>query len=221
MRRGQPKLIVDRLEEIERKRYESIVAKCHPPIFELAELWKEQIEGLKALGPSPPPELVAELEACIERRLTMIHRKYSGPTPPEPNRFAAQIIFSNKALTSKKDELGILEGLHWERFKTPLIQDIQGMQARDGRAARRVLQTGRDYEALRCDHKKPKPFKGNLEHWNMFEVLWGLGIENLTPLEMADFFDSYCPCNADHDPDALKQLRARFCEALSRATDSR
>lgn len=31
-----------------------------------------------------------------------------------------------------------------------------------------------------------RPFKGNLEHQNMFEVSWGFGIEKLSPDELSD-----------------------------------
>jgi hypothetical protein len=210
MRRGQA-----RVEK--RKLRDAIVEKCHPAIFDLAQLWKEHIEALRAFGQNPPRELIAKLEAHTERQLEEIHRRYSGTVPPDPNTFAAQTIFSKEALAGKTDEQGIAELLHWERHKTPLVQDVQKMEARNGEAARRVLQTGLEYEALRCEQKRPKPFKGNLEHSNMFETLYGFGLERLTSEELAEFFDTYCPCETEtHDPDSLRKHRARFERDLKR-----
>lgn len=60
--------------------------------------------------------------------------------------------------------------------------------------------------------------EGNLEHSNVFETLWGFGVELLTQEELADFFDKYCPCGIDpHDPDGLKKQRARFKRILQKA----
>jgi hypothetical protein len=217
MRRGEPKVITEELKRRAEKRHESIVAKCHPAIFDLAQLWKEHIEALKALGQNPPRELTAELEARTDKRLSAIHQKYSGPAPPPPNTFAAQTIFSDAALQEgAPPELGFLEDLHFQRHGVPLKLDLERAEARDGEAARRLQRTERDYEELRCDHRPIPPFKGNLEHSNIFQLLWGFGAEKLTPEELADFFDSYCPCACAHDPDALKKLRARFQKALAR-----
>jgi hypothetical protein len=71
------------------------------------------------------------------------------------------------------------------------------------------LRTAGDLEALRCN-RKIKAFKGEIEHRNMFENLWGFGLEKLTPEELVFFFDEYCPCGKFHDPDALKKARNRF-----------
>lgn len=218
MRRDEPKLLVERVQERAEKRQESIVAKCHPAIFELAQLWRESIEARKSLGTNPPPELIAEIDAKMEERLKAIKKKYSGPVSPAPNTFAAQIIFSDSALKSQSDGQGIIESLHWERWKTPLRQDVEKARARDWDASRRVQRTISDLEQLRCGKGPIQPFKGDVEHGNMFDVLWGFGIERLTPEETADFFDSYCPCGSEgHDPDALKKQRARFQKVLSKS----
>jgi len=214
---------VEKVREWTEKRQESIIEKCHPATFELAQLFKECIEARKALGANLSPELIAKIDARMEERLEAIKRKYSGPVPPGPNTFAAQIIFSDEALTSESDTQGIVETLHWERWKIPLKQDLEKVRARDWDASRRVQRTISDLEQLRCGEGPIQRFRGNLEHSNMFQVLWGFGIENLTPLELADFFDSFCPCGSaePHDPDALKKQRARFQIVLSKSIAAR
>jgi hypothetical protein len=220
MKKGDPKPSIARQSELRRRveqRQEAIVAKCHPAIFEIAQLWKESIAACNSLGADPPPEILAELEASFEKRSEEIHRKYSGAVPPEPNTFATQIMFSSAALESKSDQLGVSEWIHFERHRTPLKVDVEKRSAKDYEASRRILRTGGDLEALRCN-RKIQAFKGGeIEHRSMFETLWGFGLENLTPEELALFFDEYCPCDKVHDPDALKKSRNRFRLVLQKA----
>jgi hypothetical protein len=220
MKKGEPKPSIARQSELRRRveqRQEAIVAKCHPAIFEIARLWKESIAAFNSLGADPPPEILAELEAGFEKRSEEIRRKHSGNVPPEPNTFAAQIMFSGAALESESDQLGVSEWIHFERHRTPLKVDVEKRSAKDYEASRRILRTADDLEALRCN-RKIQAFKGGeIEHRSMFETLWGFGVENLTPEELALFFDEYCPCGKVHDPDALKKSRNRFRLVLQKA----
>jgi len=212
MKRGQPKPVVERLNDLAERRKNSIVEKCHPALFELAPLWKESIAEFQALGPNPPKELLAELERRFGRQLEEINRKYSGPIPPQPNTFAAQTIFTNEA--KGPDSVHIAEWIHFERNKIPFKDDLERRQEKDWKSTHRVLRTITDMEQLRCG-KRIRPFKGNLEHSNMFENFWGFGLEKLAPEELADFFDWFCPCGCEgHDPDALKKQRSRFRRSI-------
>ncbi len=219
MRKGDPTPAVTRVEQIRQrveKRHEAIVAKCHPAIFELAQVWKESILAINRLGPNTPKKVVTEIETRYDNRLNEIQRIYSGNVPPAPNAFATQVIFSNVALQSKSDDQGVTEWIHFERHRTPLKVDIAKRESMDHEASRRILRTVADLEARRCG-KGIKDFKGELEHRNMLEALWGFGLERLTPEELVIFFDEYCPCGKLHDPDALKKLRNRFRQLLKRA----
>jgi hypothetical protein len=91
------------------------------------------------------------------------------------------------------------------------------MKERDGKAVRRVLRTVADYEAIRCEQKKPKPFKGKIDHSNIFQFGLGpLGLQNLTAEELAIFFDAFCPsCHNAHNGDALRRQRTEFLKALA------
>lgn len=140
MKKGEPKSVVQRVENLAEKRKNSIQQKCHPALFELAPLWKESITKFKRLGSNAPKERLAELEQEFEKRLQEIHTKYSGPNPPAPNTFAAQAIFRNEANMSDAD--GIADWIHFDRHK------------------------------IRCG-KPVRPFKGNLEHQNMFDNFLG------------------------------------------------
>jgi hypothetical protein len=214
VKKGHAKSVVQRVEDLAEKRQHSIQLKCHPALFELAPLWKESITEFKRLGPNPPKERVAELEQKFNRRLDEIQTKYSGPQPPAPNSFAAQTIFRNEEGVPDAD--GIADWIHFDRHKIPLKNDLERRKNKDWDSASRVLRTETDMERLRCG-KPIRPFKGHLEHQNVFENFWGFGIDKLSPEELADFFNQFCPCNSEgHDPDALKKHRARFKRSIER-----
>lgn len=215
MRKGETKSVADRVEELA-KRKESIRRRCNPAFFEIAPVWKESVEALRRLGPNPPAGLTAKIEAKLASRLKGIQRKYSGPVPPPPNTFAAQAIFSDAAKES--DAVGVAEWAHFQRHRTAMKVDLEKRQQKDWPAGRRILRTLSDLERLRCG-QRIQPFKGDLEHSSMFQTMWGLGLEKLSPEELADVFDWYCPCGSkEHDPEALKKQRNRFKRLLSEQT---
>jgi hypothetical protein len=216
MRKGQAASLEERLKQSLARRWESIVAKCHPAIFELAGTWKESIEALQALGANRPVDLISKIETHMEEELAKIHRKYSGPVQPPPGKFATQTIFSDSALVSETDEQGVTEYVHFGRHKVPWKEDLEAISKRDYAASKRVQRTLGDLEKLRCAKGPIQPFKGDLEHSSIFQLLWGFGIELLTREELADFLDAFCPCgNQGHDSDALKKQRNRFAKTLS------
>lgn len=212
MKRREPRPVLERVEKLAEKRRNSILQKCHPAVFELAPLWKVSITEFRALGPTAPKQLVTDIEQKFGTRLQEILQKYSGPQLPAPNTFAAQVIFRNEENMSDDD--GIADWLHFDRHKVPLKDDLKKRQDRDWNGTSRVLRTMSDLEQLR--HERPiRPFKGNLDHQSMFENFWGFGVEKLSPDELADFFDQFCPCGCEgHDPDALKKHRTRFKRSI-------
>ena len=73
---------------------------------------------------------------------------------------------------------------------------------------------------LRSGQGPIKPFKGDADHWDFLAIGWGLGLEKLSPEELADFADWYCLCGeGSHSPDNLKQQRLRFKRAREEALE--
>ncbi len=213
MRKGEPKSALHRVEGLTKKRQQSIVGKCHPAFFEIAPLWKETVEALKSLGPNPPAALAAMLEKELESRLEEIQQKYSGPVAPAPNTFAAQIVFRDAA--NEPETEGVTEWFHFQRHRTPMKNDLVKRNKKNWSASQRVLRTVADLERIRCG-QTIQPFKGDSEHLSMFVNFWGFGLEKLSPEELCDVFDRYCPCDCKgHDPDALKKQRNRFRSLLA------
>jgi hypothetical protein len=201
-------------------RWEAIGRKLQPALLEMAQLFKECIQALESLGPNASRELAASIEARLDERLEEIKTRYSGPVQLPKNSFPCEIVFP---FESARDdgEIAVASALHWERHKVPLAQDIERMNMRDGEATRRILRTMADYEAIRCEQKKPKPFKGKIDHSNLFQIGLGpLGLQNLTAEELAIFFDRFCPsCREAHNANALRRQRAEFLRALEQESE--
>jgi hypothetical protein len=112
---------------------------------------------------------------------------------------------------------GIVEWLHWNRFRIPLWQDAVKAEYGDGAASKRVLRTAAEYEKRRLNPNWEPKFKRDLDHAAVFEMGLTLGLENLTEEELSDCFDALCPCGQDHSSDALRKQRDRITEDLRAA----
>jgi len=197
--------------------WKAIERKVHPALLEMAQLFKECGQARESLGPNAPPELAASIEARFEKGCDEIFRRFSGPVQPPKGYFPCETIFAG-GLASHSEEIALAEFLHWERHKVAHSQDMERYNKQDGNAARRILRTMADYEGIRCDRKKPKPFKGKVDHSIIFGFGLGLGLENLSGEELAVFFDRFCPgCREAHNANALRRQRTEFLRALEGA----
>ena len=196
-------------------RVAAIQRKIHPALPELLNALKEAEAAWKSLSTSDRrPGRLKEIETQFEEELDRIQRKYSGPVQPPKGTFGVEGIYSESALTSGPEEAAVAEYVHWHRHKKSFGKDTQGMKAKDHAASRRVQRTFSDYEMLRCGQGPIKPFKGDADRWDLFAAGWGLGLEQLSPEELADFADWYCFCGGkEHNADNLKQQRLRFKKA--------
>ena len=97
-------------------------------------------------------------------------------------------------------------------------REIQG----DRDAARQVVETTDFYN--RWIHEQLPVggvrFKTNERH-NLL-MIYGLpgGLARLTPQELADFFDEFCPCGETHTPEILRRLRLKLLKALDRGREA-
>lgn len=203
------------------KRAAAIQRKIHPALPELLNALKEAEGAWKSLGTSDrTPERLRKIESRFEAELDRIQRRYSGPVQAPKGTFGVEGIYSESALTSGSQEAAVAEYVHWHRHKKPFGKDTKKMNAKNHAASRRVQRTFSDYEMLRCGQGPIKPFKGDADHWDFIKTGWGLGLENLSPEELADFADRYCLCGErNHNADNLKQQRLRFKKAREEALE--
>lgn len=184
--------------------------KVDPPFLEAALLLKEA--SLK--GNSSDVNAASELFAKCEK----IRKQF--PTRPHGPPSAADIIYAKAPEswppTASDRAKGELSWLHWNRFRIPLWQDA--IKARfNVEASKRITHTISDYDDRRSNpHWQPK-FRIDLDHSAIFELGLTLGLERLTEEELANCFDSVCPCGRTHSADAIRKQRDRLIADLRRA----
>ena len=208
-------------DQVERRR-ESIQKKIHRALPEIYTEFRAAENLRKSLKHfDRTPERLQEIQRQLDEKLESIERRYSGPEQAPKGTFAVETVFREETLASQSESAAVAEYLHWNRHKTPFERDAQQMQAKDHKASKRVQRSFQDFETLRCEVGQVKPFKGGqsgTDHSDFFLIGWGLGLENLSLEELADFADQYCICGGtEHSPDNLKQQRIRFKQALVKA----
>ena len=79
----------------------------------------------------------------------------------------------------------------------------------------RITSVVEEYQRRKFNKGGFKAPKGDLEHFQMFELGLDLGLDQLTSEELSYCFDALCPCGKEvHDLDSLKKQRQRFRKAL-------
>jgi len=77
----------------------------------------------------------------------------------------------------------------------------------------------RDYQEWRYGELDPQKmnFKIDREHQMLVQCGLDLGIESLSPEELADCFDELCSCGRPHIPENLRKFRTRVIQFLKAA----
>ncbi len=119
---------------------------------------------------------------------------------------------------STDDERGIFELIHWERHGESLERTTELVTKHDVGALRRYHRTEEDYFRRVTDNGPIKPFKGDLAHRELLELILCFQMEPLTKEERADCADDYCPCGKVHDPGALDKQFRRLKKKLQAST---
>lgn len=204
--------LFERLQISARRRRRAIQEKVHPALAPMLHVYKEALTAAQDLGPNPPAELVAGIQAHLEKELQKIAKKY--PEVPIP---AAALVHPNLLSSEPIEEAKtLLEAFHFWRHMKALPRDLKA-DISDTECYKRFRRTLDDYQTLAAGRGPIKRFKADLDHMDIF--LWGLGmgLERLTAQELADFFEENCWCGKTHDADALKKQRKRILKALSAA----
>jgi len=190
-------------------------AKIHPALVDFAKLYKETIGAWKSLGPNPSWDRVAPIDERHREKLEEFRKKYAD-VPLGSSAF--DLIYVDGPTgwpPSQRDkDQDFLENLYWKHYKEPLWIALQKVQQGDVNAYRRVMRIGEYYQRRRFSQGAMKPAKGDADHSDLLEMGLDMGLGKLSPEELADFFDAFCPCGKIHDADALKKQRLRTRKAL-------
>lgn len=194
--------IADKIRKQAERRKGEIARKVHPALPIILRYFADTLAAVNLLGDRPPIELVDTIHARLGRKLSRSLRKY--PTLPlQLGDFAYTCEPSN-------EEVGMLEFLHFNRHGMPLAPDLHLARAREPDGWKRLIQTEQDYATVFCAAGRVKASKADPAHADVFLHGIGLGLEDLTEEELADFFDRYCWCGNVHEGKALKKQYKRM-----------
>ena len=110
----------------------------------------------------------------------------------------------------------IMSWLCFFRFNKPLAQLVREYESGSMKAAKQVHNLSLEYDKWRFGQLDPNKlrFKIDRDHFDLITTGLGLGVEHLTPIELADCFDAVCPCGKPHFPENLSKLRTRILKAF-------
>jgi hypothetical protein len=190
-------------------------AKTQPALVDFATLYKESVAALKALGPNPSWEGIASIEEKRGEKLEEFRKKYAD-VPLGASAFDLIYVGGPGGWPPSQRDMdqGLLENLYWKHYKEPLWIALQKAEQGDMNAYRRVTRICEQYQLRRFSQGPMKPAKGDPDHSDLLEMGLEMGLDKLSPEELADFFDAFCPCGKIHDADALKKQRLRTRKAL-------
>lgn len=168
---------------------------------------KTAILGQRRGDLNAAPEYFAAVE-----RLRKEYGKHEGEAPvPADLIYLAPRSFP---LSANDAAQGILEWLHWNRFRIPLWQDALRADYGEVDASKRITRTMTDYDERRSNPNWEPKFKHDPDHAAIFEIGLELGLETLTEDELCDCFDALCFCGRSHSSDALRKQKDRIVEDL-------
>jgi hypothetical protein len=199
-------------------------AKIHPLFLESVGVYSKAVKALLELGPQPPREKIAQIESRYCEEIKTVRMRYADahytPTVGDPldTIWVDAEPFSWHASEHDMNQ-GLLECLHWMRFREPFSIALHKEQAGDMVALRRIQRAIEDHERLRFGKGPIKAPKTDLDHDALFVIGLDLGLNELTDEELADCFDAVCPCGKSHDADALDKQRDRKKKELQKARD--
>lgn len=192
--------------------------KVHPAFLDFAAIYRRACEDERSADSPGSAKSIQTIRDSARREIEEIRRKYpdlpialspyqtvhvSGPSmwPPSPSDYSR----------------GFMERLFWNRYREPLWVAVQKAEGGDLKAQRRINRILEDYQRIRSGRGPLKPFKADMRHIALLEMGLALGLDKLSPDELADCFDAVCACGKEHSADALKKQRARLKKAIQAA----
>lgn len=193
--------------------------KALPELLEMLKGYRDTVRSWEQSNKTP--ETVRILERGLGEQLREKLPENIQLARQSPDE-AIYLLFSAFMDTMPWDTalaVGLIEKLHWLRFREPFLATLLRYQAGSLEASERIHRTLLDYDRLQLGGKRPQNFKTNYDHDIIFSTGWGHGLENLGEEELAECFNEFCPCGQEeHDGHALRMQRDRMFRALTVAS---
>lgn len=187
----------------------------HPAFVEIAKLRRELVAAQKE-PPAQRDEAVQRVvEAAAQKRYELFSR-YPELSPGDswgPVKTAGY-----KYPSPQEKQLMVFEWFFFKRFRYPLAVALQRERAGELDAHEHLARARDEFWKKGHGYRVP-PFKVHEIHSDLIELGLGLGLADLSNEELADCFESICPCGKEHSADAMKKQRNRVQEQLRAALE--
>ena len=190
--------------------------KVHPFFVEVAEYQKKVTQltfsGSKA-DRAEADRLSKEIPEDLMRRAEQLHDEMKAAG--KPRRKASLVIYGAEGLPPGSEiplEQYMLCWLCWFKYNKTLTQLLRERDSGNLKAIKQFNRLILEFDKWQYGYTDPNKlkFKTNLDHFDLMIAGLDLGIEMLSPEELADCFDELCPCGKEHDPELLAKLRKRI-----------
>jgi hypothetical protein len=166
-----------------------------------------------------------ELTSRFDKKIAEIDNRHK-PLEPSPlcYPYLSLTDLPKEISHEERDAQTLFEWIHWERHHESAKKDAEADSQGDLDAFERLSRTGREWRIITFKKGPIKPFQGGIYHQDLLGMglSFASGMEKLTAEELADFFDTYCPCDTEiHDSGALRKQCLRLIEDLERAVPSK
>jgi hypothetical protein len=154
-----------------------------------------------------PPDLVQAAEALYDQM------EASG----KPRRKSPLTIYGLEDIqpgSTVSEEHYIYHWLCWFRYGKTVKELMAEYRNGSFKAAKQFHQLNLEFDKWRFGRVDPNKirFKTDLDHFDLVVAGLDMGIEDLTPIELAECFDALCPCGKPHFPENLAKLRKRVLD---------
>jgi hypothetical protein len=222
-------------------------SKLHPAFVEMTDAYSKSMLELEAIleeahraeevagsniSPREKSQIAArvvsrrdELMSQFDKKIKEIDDRHK-PLDPSPLCYPyLSLTDLPKEVSSKeRDAQTLFEWIHWERHHESANKDAEADGQGDLDAFERLSRTGKDWRIITFNKGPIKPFQGGIYHQDIFQIglSFASGMEKLTAEELADVFDTYCPCGTEiHDSRALRKQCLRLVKDLEKAVPSK
>lgn len=118
--------------------------------------------------------------------------------------------------TQEDEAMMLFRELHWNRHQEALHSTFRRDVSGDLTAWNALSRTGADWRTLAFRKGPIEPFKVEMIHRHLLQLVMTWEKKPLTGDERAACFDEHCPCGIQHSADALKKQFNRLKKDLRR-----
>lgn len=202
-----------------RKRHVDWHVKVQPELLEMLKGYRDTVRSWEQSDKSPETAKNLEQEFGDQLRERLPENLTLARQSPEEVIYPVFSAVMDEVPLDVALAVGVLEKIHWLRFREPLLITTRRYQAGSLEASEKIHRTLLDYDRMQLGGKPPQKFKTNYDHDVIFSAAWGHGLENLGEEELAECFNEFCPCGQEqHDGHALRMQRGRMFRTLTATT---